>query len=93
MPASLSFVIKKELKENKMKTGMLHIIYLLHEANLKDKRLASTPWTIAHVPFLYNTFKAKDCTLFIWVGTSSQIFDARWDSVAKAYVTDVIGLE
>ena len=37
--------------------------------------------------------KAIDCKLFIWVGTSSQIFGARWDSVSEPYIIDLIGLE
>ena len=40
--------------------------------------------------------EAKDCQLFIWVETSSQIFQifsARWDGVSESYVTDLIGLE
>ena len=37
VPGPLSYNNKKkELKENQTKTGMLHTIYLLHEANLKD---------------------------------------------------------
>ena len=37
--------------------------------------------------------EATDCRLFIRVGTSSQIFGARWDSASEPYVTDLIGLE
>ena len=29
----------------------------------------------------------------MWVGTSSQIFGARWDSVSEPYVTHLIGLD
>ena len=37
--------------------------------------------------------EAADCRFFIWIGTSSQIFGSRWDSVSEPYVTDLIGLE
>ena len=37
--------------------------------------------------------EAADYRYFKWVGTSSQIFGARWDGVLKPYVTDLIDLE
>lgn len=42
---------------------------------------------------IYLLHEATDCRLFIWIGTSSQIFGARWDSVSEPYVTDFIGLD
>ena len=71
VPDSLSYrnkKNKKELKENKIKTGILHTIYLLHEAKLKDIRPACTTWTITWLPFLYSTFKRRNKLQIFQIG-------------------------
>ena len=35
---------------------MLYTIYLIHEANPKDRHPAYKTWTIAQTPFLNSTF-------------------------------------
>ena len=87
-------IVCEFLRENNIKTGALHAIYLLHKANLKYIRSVMRTWTIARLTFLYRTFKRSyRCRLFLWGGTSSQFFGASSDYVSEPYVTNFIDLE